>query len=97
MENNSFGVASSPVNPSVGGAASVDLDFWSDTAFEIDLNDSRVARELMYSSVPDMLGPLGELQPVSRNTQSWKWVIEKLKATREALLSMQKRHSYTRT
>ncbi|KAK9246138.1 hypothetical protein V1506DRAFT_195844 [Lipomyces tetrasporus] len=80
MESSSFGVASNPVDAPASGPASVDLDFWSDTAFEIDLNDSMLVRELMYPSVPDMLGQLGDLQPVSGNTQSWKWVIEQLKS-----------------
>lgn len=36
--------------------------------------------ELLYPSVPSFLGNLGEVQPVSGNTQSWEWVIEQLKS-----------------
>ncbi|KAH6653126.1 hypothetical protein BKA67DRAFT_536821 [Truncatella angustata] len=36
--------------------------------------------ELMNSTVPNMAGPLGDLQPVSGSTESWEWAIEQLRS-----------------
>jgi Fungal Zn(2)-Cys(6) binuclear cluster domain len=60
---------------------SLGLDSWifEDAAFEMDLDDGVLTTGLLESNVPNMVGELGELKPVSDNTRSWEWVIEKLK------------------
>jgi hypothetical protein len=56
-----------------------DIDAW-DSAFSFDSQQSSLIDELLYPRVPNFLGDLGEIQPVSGNTQSWEWVIEQLKS-----------------
>lgn len=52
-----------------------------DMAYHIDFDDTGLMmEELIKPSIPNMLGELGNLQPVSGNTRSWKWVIEQLKS-----------------
>jgi hypothetical protein len=75
-------VVSNAVDQPLSGAASVNLDFGSSGApFFMGMNDKWWMKEfeLLYPSVPNMVGQLGELQPISGNTKSWKWVIEQLK------------------
>lgn len=48
-------------------------------AFGFDFDDTGLMEQLIKPSIPNMLGELGELQPVSGNTRSWTWVIEQLK------------------
>jgi hypothetical protein len=47
--------------------------------FGIDFVDTGLMEQLIKPNIPNMLGELGELQPVSGNTRSWTWVIEQLK------------------
>jgi hypothetical protein len=39
---------------------------------------------LLCPSVPNLLSNLGELQPITGNTQTWQWVIEQLKSYPQA-------------
>jgi hypothetical protein len=74
IENHTSDVVSSAEPVSEG-----DFDSWSFNApFEAELSDSRLMGELLYPSVPNLVGNLGELQPVSGNTRSWQWVMEQL-------------------
>ncbi|KAH8689489.1 hypothetical protein BGW36DRAFT_433488 [Talaromyces proteolyticus] len=59
----------------------LDLHSWSSDDFAIDfcLNDSRLIGELLTQNIPNMLGELGDVQPVAGTTRSWKWVIRQLK------------------
>ncbi|KAK9368566.1 hypothetical protein V1509DRAFT_639686 [Lipomyces kononenkoae] len=61
--------------------ASLDLHSWSSDDFAIDfgLNDSRLIGELLTQNIPNMVGELGDVQPVACTTRSWKWVIGQLK------------------
>ncbi|OKL61678.1 hypothetical protein UA08_02987 [Talaromyces atroroseus] len=75
-----FGGALDHQTPS--STTSLGIDSWllEDAAFEMDLNDSVLMTGLLEpKNVPNMLGELGELEPVSGHTRSWKWVIERLK------------------
>lgn len=76
------------VNPSDQpdvGTSSVDLELLlSDSSFEIDFIQGTAMRELLYPSVPDLVGRLGELQPVSGQTESWNWMIGELKSYPQA-------------
>jgi hypothetical protein len=48
-----------------------------DFSFFLDENVSMA--DLLSPSIPDFLGPLGQVQPVSGNTKSWQWVLERLR------------------
>lgn len=47
-----------------------------ETAFDFGLDDDQLMEELL---VPNLVGDLGEVQPISGMVQSWQWVIEQLK------------------
>ncbi|CRG89132.1 DNA topoisomerase 2 [Talaromyces islandicus] len=74
------GGSSSLENQLANTAAPAALGNWNrDMAFSSDFDDTRLMVELFKPSIPNMLGELGELQPVFGNTRSWTWVIEELK------------------
>jgi hypothetical protein len=89
-DKNSPEVVDSAVDRSLDGANFADWtisspgpvrrqeDIW-DPAFSLDLQQSDLIDELLYPRVPNFLGSLGEIQPVSGNTRSWEWVIEQFK------------------
>ncbi|KAH7125885.1 hypothetical protein EDB81DRAFT_201796 [Dactylonectria macrodidyma] len=52
---------------------------YSPDLLDFSLNDTRLVGELLNASVPNMVGPLGDFQPVTGRTKSWKWVLEQLK------------------
>ena len=73
-ENHTSDVASSAEPVSEGG-----LDSWSFNApWEVGLSDSSLMEDFLYPSVPNLVGDLGQLQPVSGSTRSWQWVMEQL-------------------
>ncbi|KAH7136961.1 hypothetical protein B0J13DRAFT_449828 [Dactylonectria estremocensis] len=66
----------------MGGSTSVNSTGtgYSPDLFDFNLDDTRLVGELLNTSVPNMLGPLGDFQPVTGRTESWKWVLEQLKS-----------------
>lgn len=56
-----------------------DLNSWSfNASLDVELGDNSLVEELLCPSVPNLVGDLGELQPVLGNTRSWQWVMEQL-------------------
>jgi hypothetical protein len=47
--------------------------------FEVDENAQLPDARYLYESIPNLLGSLGEVQPIAGNTRSWNWVIQELK------------------
>jgi hypothetical protein len=64
------------LDPDFGGIAVV-----PNTGLNFAIEQSEPMPDLacLYQSVPNLLGSLGEVQPVSGNTRSWNWVIQELK------------------
>ncbi|KAF2665449.1 hypothetical protein BT63DRAFT_66369 [Microthyrium microscopicum] len=53
----------------------------NNTALQFTLDKiSPLSDEILYPALPNMVGNLGELQPVSGITQSYQWVVEQLKS-----------------
>ncbi|RDI78337.1 hypothetical protein Vi05172_g11758 [Venturia inaequalis] len=61
------------IGTSLGQQCQNEDDIWDDSNW---LDPLRSFQDL---SILSFLGSLGELQPISGNTKSWEWVIEKLK------------------
>jgi hypothetical protein len=49
-------------------------------AFNFNLQGSSLLDDLLSPTIPNFLGNLGDIQPISGNTQSWEWVIDQLKS-----------------
>lgn len=59
------------------GHESLDLNLAQPTPSQV------ISLEVMSIMIPNLLGPLGDLQPLMGNTQTWQWVIAHLKACPE--------------
>jgi hypothetical protein len=92
MENDILEVANSSINRSLDtteefvdwticspGQLQRQQDDEYDPAFNFELQQINLMDEL-HPSIPSFIGNLGEVQPISGNTQSWEWVIEQLKS-----------------
>ncbi|GAD97555.1 hypothetical protein AN9352.2 [Paecilomyces variotii No. 5] len=51
-----------------------------DTGFGCNLSNDKLPKSLLCSTIPDLLGELGELQSISGTTRSWRWVIDQIKS-----------------
>ncbi|KAH8894329.1 hypothetical protein GQ53DRAFT_92838 [Thozetella sp. PMI_491] len=79
-----------PQNPSSPGTTGSDVDTpwrrpcgnrWSaDTSLRADSSDGKFMVDLLNLGIPNMIGLLGDMPPVTGNTQSWQWVIRQIKS-----------------
>ncbi|OAL02077.1 hypothetical protein IQ06DRAFT_376271 [Phaeosphaeriaceae sp. SRC1lsM3a] len=55
----------------------LDLNLFHTTPLQV------TSPEVMSITIPNLLGPLGDLQPLTGNTHTWQWVVAHLKACPE--------------